>query len=84
MARLQGGEGEDDGNNEEGKEDEEFEILGNKGVFSEPVYMGLKCVVYRVPDEYDFDVAMMDEQRLLGVKLGRNGRPEIIKVLYIG
>ncbi|KIL63091.1 hypothetical protein M378DRAFT_733816 [Amanita muscaria Koide BX008] len=88
MARLRSGEGEgSSGNNEEsnGKaKGEEFEILDHKGVFSEEVYMGLKCVVHRAPDEYDFDVMLMDEQRLLGVKLNRHEWEESIKVLYIG
>ncbi|KAM6499813.1 hypothetical protein JOM56_005321 [Amanita muscaria] len=87
MARLGNGEGEDNGNNgnnEEGKEEEEFELLDHKGVFSEEVYMGLKCVVYRVPDEYDFDAVVMEEQRLLGAKLKRHNSGESIKVLYIG
>ncbi|KIL63052.1 hypothetical protein M378DRAFT_164933, partial [Amanita muscaria Koide BX008] len=90
MARLQGGEAENNGsagNNEEGKEEEEeeeFETLDHKGVFSEEVYMGLKCVVYRAPDEYDFDAVVMDEQRLLGVKLKRHNSGESVKVLYIG
>ncbi|KIL58901.1 hypothetical protein M378DRAFT_85790, partial [Amanita muscaria Koide BX008] len=58
-------EGEDNGGNgrmEEGKFDHE-------GRFSEEVYMGLKCVVYNAPDEYDFDAVLMDEERLLGVKV---------------
>ncbi|KIL60232.1 hypothetical protein M378DRAFT_168373 [Amanita muscaria Koide BX008] len=85
MARLRSGEGENNGsNNNKGKEEEEFEILDHKGVFSEEVYMGLKCVVYRAPDEYAFDAVLMDEQRLLGLKLGRDGWEESIKVLYIG
>ncbi|KAM6499756.1 hypothetical protein JOM56_005264 [Amanita muscaria] len=68
-ARLRRGEGENNGsNNNKGKEKEEFEILDHKGVFSEEVYMGLKCVVYRAPDEYAFDAVLMDEQRLLGLK----------------
>ncbi|KIL58186.1 hypothetical protein M378DRAFT_60766, partial [Amanita muscaria Koide BX008] len=73
IARLRTGEGDDNGSNgknEEGneeEEEEEFEILDHKGVFSEEVYMGLKCAVYRAPDEYDFDLVLMDEERLLGV-----------------
>ncbi|KIL58604.1 hypothetical protein M378DRAFT_15450 [Amanita muscaria Koide BX008] len=87
MTRLRSGEGENNGssdNNEEEGEKGGFEILDHKGVFSEEVYMGLKCVVYRAPDEYDFGAVMMDEQRLLGVKLNRDGLTESIKVLYIG
>ncbi|KAM6499995.1 hypothetical protein JOM56_005503 [Amanita muscaria] len=73
--RLRGGEGEDNGgngNNEEGKEEEdedELEILDHEGVFSEEVYMGLKGVVYHAPDEYDFNQLLMDEERLLGLKV---------------
>ncbi|KAM6499814.1 hypothetical protein JOM56_005322 [Amanita muscaria] len=71
MARLQTGEN-NGSNGNKGKEDGEegeFEILDHKGVFSEEVYMGLKCAVYRTPDEYDFDLVLMDEERLLGVKV---------------
>ncbi|KIL58182.1 hypothetical protein M378DRAFT_86879, partial [Amanita muscaria Koide BX008] len=71
MARLQTGENNGSNGNkgkEEGEEGE-FEILDHKGVFSEEVYMGLKCAVYRTPDEYDFDLVLMDEERLLGVKV---------------
>jgi hypothetical protein len=72
MARLGSGEGENNGSNEEGqeeKEEEGFEKLDHKGVFSEEVYMGLKCLVYRAPDEYDFDLVLMEEKRLFGVKV---------------
>ncbi|KAM6499901.1 hypothetical protein JOM56_005409 [Amanita muscaria] len=66
MAQLRGGNNSRDGNNEE-----ELEILYHKGVFSEDVYMGLKCVVYHAQDEYDRDLVLMDEDRLLGLKLIR-------------
>ncbi|KIL55604.1 hypothetical protein M378DRAFT_57037, partial [Amanita muscaria Koide BX008] len=68
MVRLRSGDDEDDGN--KGKEkgvEEQLEILDHKGMFSEEVFMGLKCVVHRVPDEYDFNVMLMDEERLFGV-----------------
>ncbi|KAM6499876.1 hypothetical protein JOM56_005384 [Amanita muscaria] len=65
MAHLRSGEGENDGNKLEGNEEE---TLRHKGVFLEEVYMGLNCVVYRAPDEYDSDLVLMDEQRLLGLK----------------
>ena len=72
MAQLRG-EGKDNGgngNNVEGqKEEKEFELLDHGGVFSEEVYMGLKCVVYHAPGEYDFDVVLMDEERLMGLKV---------------
>ncbi|KAM6499997.1 hypothetical protein JOM56_005505 [Amanita muscaria] len=90
MARLRGGEGEDNGgngNDEQGKEEEEeeeLEILDHNGVFSEKVYMGLKCVVYHAPDECEFDQLLMDEERLVGLKLDRDGKDESINVLYIG
>ncbi|KIL63046.1 hypothetical protein M378DRAFT_12420 [Amanita muscaria Koide BX008] len=87
MAQLRGREGENNGNNEEGKEEEEkenFEVLDHGGVFSEEVYMGLKCVVYRAPDNYDFDIVLMGEQRLLGLKFNLEGFFESVKVLYIG
>ncbi|KIL58192.1 hypothetical protein M378DRAFT_170919 [Amanita muscaria Koide BX008] len=86
MARLGSGEGENNSNNEEGQEEkaEGFEILDHKGVFSEEVYMGLKCLVYRTPDEYDFDLVLMEEKGLFGVKLDRHGWEESIKVFYIG
>ncbi|KAM6497491.1 hypothetical protein JOM56_007964 [Amanita muscaria] len=92
MAQLRGdsGEGEDNGgndNNVEGKNEEneeELEILGHRSVFLEEVYMGLKCVVYHAPGEYDFDAVLMDEERLLGLKRNGKKRVESIKVLYIG
>ncbi|KAM6500889.1 hypothetical protein JOM56_003903 [Amanita muscaria] len=74
MAQLRG-EGEDhggNGNNGEGKKeekDDELEILNHEGVFSEEVYMGLKCVVYHALGEYDFHGVVMDEERLLGLKV---------------
>ncbi|KIL58188.1 hypothetical protein M378DRAFT_170914 [Amanita muscaria Koide BX008] len=71
-------------NGSSGDKQKEFEILDHKGVFSEEVYMGLKCVVHRVPDEYDFDLMLMDEERLFGVKLNRLGWRESVKVFYIG
>ncbi|KAM6489618.1 hypothetical protein JOM56_014940 [Amanita muscaria] len=60
--------GSDSGNNGEEKKEEESEILDHQGVFSEEVYMGLKCVIYHAPGEHDFDAVMMDEERLLGLK----------------
>ncbi|KAM6497481.1 hypothetical protein JOM56_007954 [Amanita muscaria] len=92
MMQLRG-EGEDNGGNgndgEGTKEEneEEWEILDHEGVFSEEVYMGLKCVVHHAPGEYDFDVVLMDEERLLGLKvLKQDGSETIesIEVLYIG
>ncbi|KIL60823.1 hypothetical protein M378DRAFT_904498 [Amanita muscaria Koide BX008] len=88
MAQLRR-EGEDsggNGNNEEGKkeENEELEILDHEGVFLEEVYMGLKCVVHHAPCEYDFDIVLMDEERLLGFKRDGENRLETIKVLYFG
>ncbi|KAM6499834.1 hypothetical protein JOM56_005342 [Amanita muscaria] len=85
MAQLGSGEGENNGNKgREAEEGEEFEILDHKGVFSEEVYMGLKYVVHRAPDEYDFDVVSMDEERLFGVKLNPHDLEESVTVLYIG
>ncbi|KIL63044.1 hypothetical protein M378DRAFT_12418 [Amanita muscaria Koide BX008] len=81
MAHLRSGEGENDGNKLEGNEEE---TLRHKGVFLEEVYMGLNCVVYRAPDEYDSDLVLMDEQRLLGLKLNGEGWIESVKILYIG
>ncbi|KIL63036.1 hypothetical protein M378DRAFT_80273 [Amanita muscaria Koide BX008] len=73
MARLRSGECDNNGSNgnkeKEEEEEEEFEILDHKGVFSEEVYMGLKCVIYRAPDEFDFDAIFMDEERLFGAKV---------------
>ncbi|KAM6497469.1 hypothetical protein JOM56_007942 [Amanita muscaria] len=66
---LRGREGEDNGGNGNNENEEELEILDHEGVFSEEVYMGLKCVVHHVPGEYDFDVVLMDEERLLGLKV---------------
>ncbi|KAM6495007.1 hypothetical protein JOM56_009630 [Amanita muscaria] len=79
MGQLGGREGE--GNDDE---DEELEILLEEGLFAEEVSMGLKCVVYRAPGEYEFDAVMMDEERLLGFKYDKENRTENIKVLYIG
>ncbi|KIL63039.1 hypothetical protein M378DRAFT_164920 [Amanita muscaria Koide BX008] len=79
-----GSNGKNEGGKEEGKEDE-WELLDHEGVFSEEVYMGLKCVVYPAPPgEYDFDGVLIDEERLLGLKLDRDGTIESVKVLYIG
>ncbi|KIL62095.1 hypothetical protein M378DRAFT_13054, partial [Amanita muscaria Koide BX008] len=85
MAQLRG-EGEDNGDNGEGKEenDDELEILDHQGEFSEEVYMGLKCVVYHTPGEYDFDGVLMDGERVLGLKIDDEFRVESIKVLYFG
>ncbi|KIL68576.1 hypothetical protein M378DRAFT_158394 [Amanita muscaria Koide BX008] len=86
MAQLRG-EGEGNGNNGEGKKEEkedELEILNHEGVFSEEVYMGLKCVVHHAPGEYDFHGVVMDEERLLGLKVDSEGREKSIKVLYFG
>ncbi|KAM6499998.1 hypothetical protein JOM56_005506 [Amanita muscaria] len=70
IARLRGEGNDNDGNgNDEVEEEEELEILDHKGVFSEEVYMGLKCVVYHAPDEYEFDQLLMDEERLVGLKV---------------
>ncbi|KAM6497444.1 hypothetical protein JOM56_007917 [Amanita muscaria] len=87
MMAQRRGEGEDNGgndNNGEGKKEEELEKLDHEGVFSEEVCMGLKCVVYHAPGEYDFDIVLMDEERLLGFKIHPEGRVESIKVLYFG
>ncbi|KIL63942.1 hypothetical protein M378DRAFT_163905 [Amanita muscaria Koide BX008] len=82
------GEGEDKGSTGNGgdeKEDEgELEILDHENIFSEEVYMGLKCVVYHTPDQYDFNQLLMDEERLLGLKLNREQNVERVEVLYFG
>ncbi|KIL65581.1 hypothetical protein M378DRAFT_518746 [Amanita muscaria Koide BX008] len=91
MAQLRGREGEGNGgnsNNGEGKKEEseeELEILDHEGVFSEEVYMGLKCVVYQAPSEYGFDSVMMDDERLFVCK-NKTYRIliERIRVLYFG
>ncbi|KAM6504129.1 hypothetical protein JOM56_001072 [Amanita muscaria] len=72
------GKGGNGGKKEEN--DEELETLDHKGVFSEDVFMGLKCVVYHALGEYDIDGVLMDEERLLGWKIDS----EDIKVLYFG
>ncbi|KAM6497451.1 hypothetical protein JOM56_007924 [Amanita muscaria] len=84
MAQLKGEQGEDNGggggNNDEGKKEEneeEMEKLDHQGEFSEEVYMGLKCVVNHAP-------VLMDEERLLGLKIDSEDRVESIKVLYFG
>ncbi|KAM6497468.1 hypothetical protein JOM56_007941 [Amanita muscaria] len=65
MAQLRGRE---EGKKEENEE--ELEIMDHhQDVFLEEVYMGLKCVVHHAPGEYDFDVVLMDEERLLGLKV---------------
>ncbi|KIL63953.1 hypothetical protein M378DRAFT_648534 [Amanita muscaria Koide BX008] len=73
MMAQREGEGNNGGsNNEERTEEaaeEELERFDHKGVFSEEVHMGFKCVIYHAPDEYDFDGVLMDEERLLGVKV---------------
>ncbi|KIL62096.1 hypothetical protein M378DRAFT_805081 [Amanita muscaria Koide BX008] len=90
MAQLKGEQGENNGgggNNDEGKKEEneeEMEKLDHQGEFSEEVYMGLKCVVNHAPGEYDFNAVLMDEERLLGLKIDSEDRVESIKVLYFG
>jgi hypothetical protein len=32
--------------------------------------MGLGCVVYTAPETYDFDELLMEEERLVGLKVG--------------
>ncbi|KIL54198.1 hypothetical protein M378DRAFT_134515 [Amanita muscaria Koide BX008] len=88
MAPLRG-EGKNRGandNHEKGNEkveEGELERFDHEGAFSEDVYMGLKCVVYHASGQYDFDGVFMDEERLLGLKLGHD-KVESVKVLYIG
>ncbi|KAM6495009.1 hypothetical protein JOM56_009632 [Amanita muscaria] len=53
----------------EEENEEELEILPEGSLFLKKVYMGLKCVVYHAPGEYEFDAVMMDEERLLGFKV---------------
>ncbi|KAM6499990.1 hypothetical protein JOM56_005498 [Amanita muscaria] len=88
MMAQQKGEGNSGGSNTEERTEEEaeeeLERFDHKGVFSEEVHMGFKCVIYHAPDEYDFDGVLMDEERLLGVKLDGEGKEESIKVLYFG
>ena len=87
MAQLRQ-EGEDDsgnGKNGEGKKEENeegLEILDHQGAFSEEVYMGLKCVVNHVPGEYDFDVVLLDEERLLGIKVSWSSEHDIELFFY--
>ncbi|KAM6497490.1 hypothetical protein JOM56_007963 [Amanita muscaria] len=75
MAQLRAEGAGDNGsndNNGKGKKDEneeELEILDHEGVFSEEVLMGLKCVINHTAGEYDFDRVLMDEERLLGLKV---------------
>ena len=72
MAQIREGDcGGNENNWEENNEEneEELEILDHEGEFSEDVYMGLKCVVYHAPGEYDFDAVLMDEERVLGLKV---------------
>ncbi|KIL65000.1 hypothetical protein M378DRAFT_556245 [Amanita muscaria Koide BX008] len=91
MAQLRRRGGEENtggnGNNGEGKKEEkeeELEILDHQGEFSEEVYMGLKCVVYHAPGEYQFSAVMMDEERLLGLKYDPENGTYSIKAFYIG
>ncbi|KIL58365.1 hypothetical protein M378DRAFT_27594 [Amanita muscaria Koide BX008] len=85
MARLRAGEGKNRGanDNKEQVEEEELERLDHEGVFSEDIYMGLKCVIYHAPDEYDFTMGLMDEQRLLGLNVN-SSNVESVKVLHFG
>ncbi|KIL55617.1 hypothetical protein M378DRAFT_17777 [Amanita muscaria Koide BX008] len=79
--------GSSNGNDKEGmteEEEAELEIFDHGDRFSEEVYMGLKCVVYNAPDEYDFDAVLVDEERLLGVKHDQHYNPQSVKVLYFG
>ncbi|KAM6499828.1 hypothetical protein JOM56_005336 [Amanita muscaria] len=84
MSRLRSGEGENNSSNgdDEGEE-EESEILDHEGVFSEKVFMGLKCVVHYASGVYDFGAVLMDEQRLFGMKLNDEGWKSV-SVFYIG
>jgi hypothetical protein len=43
--------------------------LDHGGVFLEGVDMGLKGSIYMAPGEYTFDGLLMDEERLLGLKV---------------
>ncbi|KAM6497484.1 hypothetical protein JOM56_007957 [Amanita muscaria] len=78
------GGNDNDGEGKKEDDEDEMEILDHEGVFSEEVHMGLKCVIYHAPGEYDFDGVLMDEERLVGLKLDGENRVESFKVLYIG
>lgn len=39
-------------------------------VFAEDIKMGLGCIAYTTPETYDFDEVLMEEERLLGLKVG--------------
>ncbi len=43
--------------------------LGRGHAFAEDIEMGLGCTIYTAPELYDFDGLLMEEERLLGLKV---------------
>ena len=43
--------------------------LGRGHAFAEDIEMGLGCTIYTAPESYDFDGLLMEEERLLGLKV---------------
>jgi len=45
------------------------DYLGRGHAFAEDIEMGLGCTIYTAPELYDFDGLLMEEERLLGLKV---------------
>ncbi|KAF8335199.1 hypothetical protein F5887DRAFT_892119, partial [Amanita rubescens] len=50
--------------------EEKGEYPDNDDIFVEYVEMGLGCIIYTAPETYDFGELLMEEERLLGLKVG--------------
>ena len=46
------------------------EYFDHDNTFAEDIKMGLGCIAYTTPETYDFDEVLMEEERLLGLKVG--------------
>ena len=44
-------------------------LLSHGNTFAEDIEMGLGCIVYTAPEVYDFDWLLMEEERLVGLKV---------------
>ncbi|KAF8344628.1 hypothetical protein F5887DRAFT_969911 [Amanita rubescens] len=60
------------------------DYLGRGHAFAEDIEMGLGCTIYTAPELYDFDGLLMEEERLLGLKINEGGNVEKITIFHFG
>ena len=59
-------------------------FLSHGGAFTEDIEMGLSCIIYTAPETYDFDGLLMEEERLVGLKVCMHAMALHLSILTVG